>query len=147
MADYCSEDDLVAIRPDILDLGVADWSTHITEAGTIIDRVIDAQWYRGLAVENGIDWRETPFDRDKLLNAATQLKRLACYKTLELAFLYVMKHAIEDAFERERKLFRELYTDELSDVLIYGLDYDWDDDASIDAGESVIASVRRLTRV
>ena len=144
---YCSEDDLVKIRPDIMDLGVSDWSDQIEEAGSIIDRAIDVGWYRAIAENNYIDWRTTPFDRELLLNLDTQLKRLGSYKTLELAFLFLKKYSSEDAFEEERKVFRTMYQDELNEVLTSGFDYDWDEDDEIDVGENVIPQVRRLVRV
>jgi len=144
---YCNEDDLVKIRPDIMDLGVGDWSDHIEEAGSIIDRAIDVGWYRPLAENNNIDWRSATFDRELLLNLSTQLKRLGCYKTLELIFLYLKKYAAEDAFEEERKVFRKMYIDELGSVLDSGFDYDWDENDEIAAGENIIPQVRRLVRV
>jgi len=147
MAEYCTEDDLVLIRPDVLNLGVSDWSDQIAEAGLVIDRIIEVEWYRPIAEENSIDWRTTPFDRDLLLTADTQLTRLGCYKTLELIFLYLMKHNAEDVYDKERKLFRDMYTEELNDVMKAGLDYDWDESGAITSDESIVPMVRRLVRV
>lgn len=147
MAEYCTEDDLVLIRPDVMGLGVRDWSDQITEAGLVIDRIIEVEWYRPIAEENAIDWRVTPFDRDLLLSADDQLTRLGCYKTLELIFLYLMKHNLEDVYDKERLLFRSMYTEELEDVMKAGLDYDWDESGAITSDESIVPIVRRLVRV
>lgn len=148
MAEYCTESDLVKVRPDIMDQGVDDWSDQIEEAGNIIDRAIETYWYRRIAEENDIDWRETVFDRDLLLTASTQLTRLASYKTLEHAYMYLEKNTKEpDAFERQREMFKKLYDDELDAVLDTGLDYDWDESGAIVAGENIIPQVRRLVRV
>ena len=146
MTEYCEEADLIKIRPTILDLGVGDWSDQIAEAGIIIDRTIEVNWYRRIASENNIDWRVTIFDRDQLINASTQLKRAACYKTLELAFLYLMKHRMNDAFQKEREVFAALYKEEIHEVLLAGLDYDWNDDG-LSFDETGISQVRRLVRV
>jgi len=145
MTDYCSESDLIAIRPSILELGVTDWDAQITEAGNIIDRAIEVRWYRRIAEENRIDWRTTQFDRDLLKSATSQLTRLGCYKTLELCFMYLMKHRADDAFEKERDMFSKLYKEELQEVLLAGLDYDWDDD-DLDSDEISVPRVRRLMR-
>jgi len=147
MAEYCSEDDLVLIRPDVMDLGIKDWSSQIEEAGLVIDRIVEVEWYRRIAEENDIDWRVTPFDRDLLLNADDQLTRLGCYKTLELIFMYLMKHNLEDVYDKERLLFRGLYAEELEDVMKFGLDYDWDESGAITSDESIVPRVRRLVRV
>lgn len=146
MTEYCSESDLISIRPDILDLGILDWSDQITEAGRIIDRAIDVNWYRRLAEDNSVDWRETPFDRDQLSNLDTQVKRAGCYKTLELIFMYLMKHRSNDAFEKERELFAKLFKEEMDEVLSAGLDYDWDDDG-LGTDETAVPRVRRQVRV
>lgn len=147
MAEYCTEDDLVLIRPDVLDLGVASWLDQITEAGKVIDRAIEVQWYRRIAEENNIDWRTTTFDRDLLLNADSQLTRLGCYKSLEYIYLYSRKHRKDDAFEEERLLFRDMYSDELKEVLLAGIDYDWDSSGALETTETSIQQVRRLVRV
>ena len=95
----------------------------------------------------GLDHRETPFNADLLLNADVQLTRLGCYKTLELAFLYLMKDAPDpDAFEREHKTFGTLYKTELAEVLGAGLDYDWDETGDIAYTEKAIPVMRRLKR-
>lgn len=146
MTEYCEESDLISIRPSILSLGVDDWSTQIEEAGNILDRAIEVGWYRRIAEENGLDWRTVRFDRDLLKSSDTQLKRVACYKTLELCFMFLMKHMVDDAFEKERKMFSTLYKDELQEVLLAGLDYDWDDD-DLDSDEILVPRVRRLIRV
>lgn len=147
MAEYCLESDLVLIRPDILNLGIDEWSEQITEAGKIIDRAIDVQWYRRNAEDYYVDWRSNPFDRDRLSNVAGQLTRTGCYKTLELIYLYLMKHRIDDAFAKERDLFAKLYKDEIAEVMASGIDYDWDNDDDEDADETFITRTRRLKRV
>jgi len=146
MAEYCSEDDLILIRPGILDLGVLDWSAQIVEMGKILDRAIEVQWYRNVADDNAVDWRTTLFDRELLSNAEEQLTRVACYKTLELIFMFLMKHRANDAFATERELFAKLYKEELREVMIAGLDYDWDDDG-LGTDEISVLRVRRLVRV
>jgi len=145
MTEYCSEADLVLIRPEILNLGVQDWSDQIAETGKILDRAVEVNWYRRAAEENALDWRTTTFDRDQLANADSQLKRVACYKTLELAFMYLMKHRANDAFEKEREMFAKLYKEELHEVMIAGLDYDWDDDG-LGTDETAVPRVRRQIR-
>lgn len=147
MANYCVDADLVKIRPNILSLGVSAWTDQATEATSIINRAIEARWYKMACSNAGLDHRETPFDADLLLNAATQLKRLACYKTLELAFLYLMKDSPEpDAFEREHNTFAALYKTELGEVLGAGLDYDWDQTGDLAYTEKAIPVMRRLKR-
>lgn len=147
MAEYCSDDDLIEVRPDVLDLGVSSFDDQIEEAGLLIDRVLESRWYRPIQKNQGVDWRTTQFNRDSLLSMTSQLKRLGVFKTLELAFTILMKHRKEDAFDDERKLFKEKYLEELEEVLLFGIDYDWDDDDELQDAERAIPEVRRLTRI
>lgn len=146
---YCDEDDLEKIRPNIMQLGVDGWDDQLAEADTIINRSIEARWYRAAAREYNMDYRETPFDSTKLLSSATQLKRLASYKALELAYMYLQKDKggpEGDPFEKQAANFRKLYVSELSDVLASGLDYDWSDSGDLDYTEKKMPAVRRLAR-
>ena len=146
---YCTEDDLEQVRPNIMQLGVDGWDDQLAEADSIINRVLESRWYRTACKEYGVDYRQTPFDSTKLLNAASQLTRLATYKTLELAYTYLQKDKggpEGDPFERQAGNFRKLYTTELSEVLAYGLDYDWDASGDLDYTEQKMPVTRRLAR-
>jgi hypothetical protein len=142
---YSTDDDLVKIRPNILDLGQPSWEDQHLEAFEIINRALIARWYKPLAVEHGIDWWLTEFDPD--LVDSTQLVRLSCYKVLELAYTYLTKDSPEeDGFERHQKLFEKKYSQELKEVLAIGLNYDWDASDEIDVEEKYETSSRRIYR-
>jgi hypothetical protein len=144
---YSTDEDLTDMRPKIMEYGVENWSNQRTEAEEIIHRALDIGWYRPEAQHLGVNWRDYPFDADLLLNGSTQLKRLSCLKTLELAYLYLMKDSPkEDAFERQRKLFKDEYTIELRNVLAEGVDYDWDDSGVLNYTENQRVTRRRLKR-
>ncbi len=143
---YSEDNDLVKIRPNIVDLGVSDWAFQHEEAFAIINRILIGKWYISAATDQGVDFRETEFDPDKV--DATQLVRASCYKTLELAYMYLMKDAPEpDGFEREMKLFSKLFDSEMRQLLGLGLNYDWSGDDVVDSDEKYQRSTRRLVRV
>jgi len=144
---YCTDADLVEVRPKILSFGVADWETKRKEAFAIINRVIDARWYREIIKQQkfGIDPNQTPFNPDYV--QADQLKRLAVYKSLELAYMHLMKEGPDqDGFERGMKNFRQLYNEELDIVMAVGISYDWDASGSLTYDERYIKAPRRLKR-
>ena len=61
--------------------------------------------------------------------------------------MHLMKDSPEaDGFERHRKLFSKLYTQELKELLAIGINYDWDDSGSIGADEKYEPAARRLYR-
>jgi len=142
---YSTDDDLVMIRPNILELGISCWEDQHKEAFKVINRILIGRWYKQMALEYGVDWRETEFDPE--LVDKDQLVRLSCYKTLEFAYLYLMKDSPEpDGFEREMELFRKRFADELQSVLAEGVTYDWNKDDSISSDERYAISGRRLLR-
>jgi hypothetical protein len=143
---FHNNEDLVEYRPNIFNYGVEDFTTQMEEAEAIISRAVDAKWYRNRATDYGLDWRVTTFDINKLV--PSQLRRLAVYKSLSLIYLILMKDAANpDIFERQSETFKKMYTDELKEVLDSGLDYDWDEDSSISAGENIQPRIRRLMRM
>lgn len=144
---YCTDQDLVDVRSNILNFGVNSWKDQRDEAMAIIDRALEVGWYRREAEHLGVDWRSHTMDRTLFLNADAQLKRLACYKALELAFRYLMKESPEpDSFERMKDLYKGEYNEELRAVLSAGLDYDWDGSGALAASEKARPARRRLKR-
>lgn len=148
MPTFHDDSNLIEVRPDILSYGVTEFSKQLDESESIIIRTVESRWYRNIALSYGVDWRSTPFNPELMLNADTQLGRAAVYKSLELIYLFLMKESPEeDAFERQVKLFAKRYKDEIGDVLTAGIDYDWDEDDEISAGENILPRIRRLHRV
>lgn len=142
---YSDDDDLIAIRPNILQLGISGWDDKHEEAFGIINRTIIARWYKEVVAEHGVDWRVTEFDPDKVETGF--LTRLSSYKTLELAYTFLMKDSMEpDPFERQSDYFRKRYKEELDSVLSLGINYDWDDDDVISSSEKYQPRIRRLLR-
>ena len=145
---FHSEDDLVEVRPNILLYGVTDFEAQMQKSEDIINRVLESRWYRAKATDQKINFESTVFDPALLLNADGQLKTLAVYKSLQLIYLHLMKETPEeDGFERQMGTFKKLYAEELAEVLASGLDYDWDDSGTIEAGENIQPQIRRLQRV
>lgn len=142
---YCTDADLVKYRSTILDLGVTDWAEQRQEAYEMINRVIRARWYRVASREMGYDYRLTAFNPSLVMNDC--LKRLECFKTLELAYMILKKDGPEaDGYERAEKSFRNRYNEELEVILSAGVDYDWDGDGVQNDDEATVRVTRRLVR-
>lgn len=143
---YSNDNDILEIRANILKLGVDDWTSKHQEAFGLINRVLNKRWYEQAASEQGLDWREILFDPEKV--NIEEVKRLSCYKTLELVYLYLMNDSPNpDGFERQVKIFRDLYNEEFQIIIGVGLSYDWDADQISDIEEKFIRFPRRLRRV
>lgn len=147
---YSTDADLQEIRSTIMSLGVDDWSDFHDLAKTAIDDDLEVKWYRKAAPAAGYDWRFTPFDADLLLNSATQLLNLSCYKAFFLIYRYLAQDTTpeRDAYGQQRDYWEEKYGQELERVIEKGLDYDWDESGSIDTWErSNERPIRRTKRV
>ncbi len=142
---YHDEDDLIEVQPDIYNFGVDDYEPQMLESEEIVNRALDSRWYRGVARNYGVDFRETPFEPAKV--TTSQVRRLATYKSLDLIYMSLAKIKPEaDGFERLSDRFNKRYREELSDVLNAGIDYDWDASDDISSDERAQPKVRRLVR-
>lgn len=143
---YCEDTDLLKYRPNILSLNVDKWEEQRELAYADINRVITAKWYRAAAKAMGYDPDLTAFVPENVQNDS--LKKLECYKTLEYAYMYLMKESVRgDGFERNMNTFTKLYSAELNMVLSIGILYDWSGDGSIEYDEnSLLPAQRRLYR-
>jgi len=143
---YTTDSDLVKIRPNILDLKVDSWyDMHVT-AATIVDEILEMRWYRQEAVNREVNYNTSPFDGDKL--NTTQIKRLVCYKVLELCYEYLMKGTAEpDGYERLMHMYQDRFDGELQRLLVLGIHYDWDADDELEQTEKFSRGVRRLARI
>lgn len=145
MSTYSEDADLLKVRPNIMGLGVTDWQTQREEAYSIINRTITVRWWKTAAVEMGYDPNVTSFNPEQVVDGT--LTRLEVYKTLELAYLHMMKGGPdEDGFERQMEIFRRRYNDELLLLLDVGIDYDFSGDGAQDDDEKYIRAPRRLHR-
>lgn len=142
---YCEDADLLTYRSNILSLGVADWEIQRAEAFSTINRMLIARWYNQAAKTQGVDPTLTFFEPAKIEEGF--LKRLECFKTLEFAYMILMKDAPdEDGFERNMKLFARQYGAEFDSVIGMGVSYDWSGDGTLDSEETKIRAPRRLMR-
>jgi len=147
---YSTDSDLQDIRASIMSLGVDDWSDFHDLAATAIDDDIEVKWYRKASKAAGYDWRFTPFNAALMLNSATQLLNLSCYKTFFLIYRYLAQDTTyeSDVFGQQRDYWQVQYENELVRVIEKGIDYDFDSNGAIDSSEkSNERPARRVKRV
>ena len=145
MATYCVDRDLLVYRSNILSLGIKGWEEQRLQAFNVINRMLVARWYNQAAALQGIDPTLTLFDPTQV--ADDELNRLECFKTLEFAYMLLMKDSPEpDGFERNMTTFAKLFGTEFDSVIGMGISYDWDDSGTVDDDEVKIRAPRRLYR-
>lgn len=145
---YATDADVAAVNSDVFNAGIEDLTAFHTEATRVIDRILDQNWYRDQCGEYGVDWREDAFDADLMLNASTQLKYAAVYKFIALAAERLDNYADEGGkWERLRDHFEQRFQDEIAMVISGGIDYDWDQDGSVEIAEKGYPIPSRLARM
>lgn len=144
---YATDSDVAKVNGDVFTAGAEDLSAIHTEATRVIDRLLDTGWYRTEAYERGVDWRETPFDADLMLNASTQLKQAAVFKFIALAAERFDNYQEGSKWALMREHFEERFADEMASVLAGGIDYDWDSSGTVDDDEKFFPTKTRLVRM
>ena len=139
---YSTNDDLLKVQPNILNLGVADWTDQHNESELIVNRDIKTGWFEAAANAKGVT---ADFDPD-LIEPIEQLTRLAVYKTLELVYLALFQDQLDDPFRQKMALFADKYKTEFNALIADGILYDWDEDGDGDESGINIENTRRLVR-
>lgn len=158
MADtYCTYDDLLDKRPALKNHGGAPFRDQLEEAKILVDEDIELYWYRPAAEKRGIDWSnsDNAFDPESLISQAgstsdstKRLKRIAILKSLQLVYEYLSKDSKEDNYLVISDRYANQYREELDRIVSAGLDYDWDDDDTLEDTEKALKPRgRRLVRI
>lgn len=144
MANYCTDADMVAKRPNILSLGVTNWDTIRQDADDYINKRLLVGWYRPAAVAKGLDPEFYSFDSTKV--DVDQMNIPAVFKSLEFAYMNLMKDSPEaDGFERNMNMFAGEFEKAFDLEMALGLKYDWDNDGET-SDELYVTAPRRLSR-
>ena len=146
MPNYTQDADILKYRPELANYDLEYLDEYHTQATLEINQSLEAFWYRAAADDKGIDWQETEFDQDLLLNSDTQIKKLACYRVLYLIFAS-LANEVDGSYSALRDYYDKLYHNEFEEALKRGINYDWDKSGAIDADEKAKKSRKRLVRV
>lgn len=145
MPAFSTDEDLLRIRPSVLDHGIDDLAALHEEAHDLIVELLEAQWYPARAEDEGINPDVTPFDETRL--TTTRLRRAACYKVLELLYGQLAKATPEpDGFERLSTKYEKKFDTEFQRIMSIGLDYDWNQGGAVAQDERFRSRLRRLRR-
>ena len=135
---YATDEDLVAIVPDIFEHGVESFTEELNRSEDDVQRRIKTDWWMtSRAPEN--------FDVTKL--KAAEHKRTTIYHALAYYILPRLSNFSEnDTFQNQMTFYRERYHDEFTAVLAAGISYDHDGDSVYENGEIDYVKHERLYR-
>tara|TARA_R110000796_G_scaffold163631_1_gene280590 strand:+ start:5406 stop:5822 length:417 start_codon:yes stop_codon:yes gene_type:complete len=138
MAVYATDDDLVAIVPDIFDHGVDTFDPELINSSGDIERRIKSDWWNTTRDAN-------LFDTTKL--KASEWKRATIYHSLAYYILPRLSNFQEDdTFQRQMTFYKERYMEEFSAAMAAGISYDHDGDGVYGETEKSYVEAERLYR-
>jgi hypothetical protein len=145
MAAFSNDEDLLRYRPSALDHGIEELSDLHEEAHDLIIEALEATWFRDQALSHGLNPDLTAMDETRL--ETSRLRRLSCYKVLELLYRRLMKVTPqEDGFARLKADFGKEFDREFQRLVTQGLGYDWNYGGAITQDEKFTPQLRRLRR-
>ncbi len=118
MSAYATDEDLVAIIPDIFDHGVDSFTDELARSTDDVKRRIKTDWWM-------LEHDPNDFDATKL--KATEHNRTTVYHALAYYILPRLSNFSEDdTFQRQMTFYKERYQEEFVAVLSAGISYDDD---------------------
>lgn len=144
--------DLIKYQPDILTYGIDEFTDeHAKARDDILRRLREEWWVRSRNVTNYDISRSLPsleMDNDRLTES--QFTRCAVYRVLsEYALPMLTKwnaQGNEDKFQVMMMHYRKKYDEEFNAILRDGVDYDFDNDGTVEETEKQPFHTRRIIR-
>lgn len=134
-----TDSDLSALQPDILSFGISDFTAEHAKAQADIERYLRGNW-----------WNRTgrSGEMDATLLTDSQFTRAAAYRVLSnYALPQLTKWKDEnDRFQLMIEWYQARYKEELEAILMDGVEYDADEDSTVENGEKKPLHTRRLVR-
>jgi len=139
---FSTDSDLTAIQPDILSLGINAFTNEHAKAEADIKREVRKKWWPRTGYKGEMN--------DSLLTD-TQWTRANAYLVLWKYALpqltkWVAAGGGNDRFREMISFYRDLYSQEFEAVLADGVEYDFDEDGTIQDDEKDLTFTGRLTR-
>ena len=135
---FSTDSDLTAIQPDILSLGISDFSAEHAKAEADIKREIRSKW-----------WPRTGYkgEMDDTLLTDSQWTRANAYLVLWKYALPQLTNWVDgDRFREMISFYRDLHSQEMESVFNDGVEYDFNEDGTIQNSEKDLTFEGRLTR-
>lgn len=142
--------DLLKYQPDILGYGIDEFTNEHAKARDDILRRLRNEWWGRAKTYNQFNGnsRYAELDADKLTES--QFTRCAVYRVLaEYALPQLTKWNAtgdEDKFQVMMAHYHKKYDEEFNAILLDGIEYDFDDDGTVQDDERDAIDTQRLFR-
>ena len=135
---FSTDSDLTAILPDILSLGISSFTGEHAKAEADIKRELRIRWW----VRTG-----RTGEMDDTLLTDSQFTRANAYLVLWKYALPQLTNWVDgDRFMNQIQYYKDRYGEELERVLSDGVEYDFNEDGTVQDSEKSITVPSRLSR-
>ena len=148
-----TDDNLIEYQSDILEYGIDDFDAYHSKAREDILRRLRIEWWvRARNSQMKADSIRTAehLEMDVTLLNEAQFTRCAVYRVMSEYVLPQLtkwnSEGDEDKFQVMMAHYRKKYDEEFNQILIDGVEYDFDDDGTVEDAEKQPVHTRRLVR-
>lgn len=124
---FATNNDLIKYVPDIFDHGVDDWTDELAMAETDVADMVKVKYWN-----NHYD----PQNFDKANLTESQWTKSTVYRALSTYILpKLATFRVDDVFMEQINFYKNRFGEEFDLQFAIGIDYDIDEDGTVDAGE------------
>ena len=150
MSNYATDTDLLEYEPTIKEFGIIDFSDLHTKTTDDINRLLRIEWWakvsRSYSSRNLFATTNLEMDTTKI--EASQFKRAAVFHCLAYYILpRLTQHGAEpDRFRMMIDFYKSKFREEFDLILQDGVEYDFDNDGTVEDSEKQPEHFGRLVR-
>jgi hypothetical protein len=146
---FATNNDLVKYFPTAMDHGVADWSAELAMAQGDVETIVKTRWFNqefGTVRSRSSVVGLPTYDATKL--TSSQWTRATCYRALAVYILSKLStfRPEGDSFREQLAFFQSRFEEEMNLQFGAGVEYDLDDDGTVETGEKFAVAQDRLYR-
>ena len=136
---FATNDDLYEYAPEVFDSGIDDFTTELARAETDVTNMVQVKWYNN-------HHNRADFDKTKLTES--QWTRSTVYRALANHVMPKLStfRPEGDPFANQIGFYKERFEEELDLQFALGIEYDENDDGTVDDAEVHEYSQSRLYR-
>lgn len=135
---FSTDSDLTELQPDILSLGIAAFTEEHAKAQSDILRELEAKWWPSKNISGAMD---------STLLTDSQFTLCSAYLVLWKYALPQLTNWVDgDRFQNMIEFYRNRYNEELAAVLAVGVEYDANDDGTVEYEERASVGAGYLVR-
>lgn len=148
MAQYSTDADLQEYEPDILNLGIPEFQDLHEKSYDDINRLIEIDWWPRASYRQYDITRGTYANIDVTLLVDNQWKRAAVYHVLAY-YIYPRLSTFTpegDVYMEKMQYYKDKFKEEFNLCLKQGVQYDYNNDSTIEESEKLPVHFNRLVR-